>query len=335
MSAQAVAYVQRVRWESANEFLVMLALADSAGRSEWLCSEPQEALAERAYMSLATLKRTLSKLRREGDLERVRRGGRDARGAITNVWKIVPIKGVTVSCGPESGGMSTAHSEPPLVRSTGGSSPYAGGVQFGRQQESNGTAAREGAREGSIAGGDPRDPRREAGAAAFAANPGSLLGEEIEVDRIWKHYVEIMGKRRRELPSEERKLIVDALKVATPDEICEAIDGCASSDFHMGRNDRGRKYNALPQIIKARRGKVETTRSRIEFFLELAGNGRSGGGLASVDRAKVDRAKRNVLDAHEFPGDDEAQRRGAEAENLLREQGIWVKRSDNGRPTFE
>lgn len=223
---------------------------------------------------------------------------------------------------------------------SGGGSTSVGGVQLERQQESNGT----GAREGSIAGGDPFGPVLGSGAAAFAADSDGLLEEAVsgppanaenDIERVWSHYVVVMGKRKRDLPAEERALIRDALKVATPDELCAAIDGCASSAFHMGDNDRGKKYNQLPRIIKARRGHAETTRSRIEFFLELAENGPIQPELSSVSGARVTQAKRKVLDGFDLPGDEIAQAMAAEAEQWLAEQGIRVKRSDVDRPTFE
>ena len=189
-------------------------------------------------------------------------------------------------------------------------------------------------------GGVPLQPTLGSGAAAFAADPVGLLDEGSnngagDVERVWSHYVQVMKPRKRELLDEERRLIRDALKVATPDEVCAAIDGCASSDFHMGRNDRGRKYNKLAQIIKGRRGHNETTRDRIEFFLDMAEKRPFAGGLPSASRAKVDQAKRNVLDGWHFKGDEDAQRRAAASEKWLAEIGVRVKRSNvDGRPTF-
>lgn len=126
----------------------------------------------------------------------------------------------------------------------------------------------------------------------------SKLTEEIEA--VWATYVKNMNPRGRgrELDPESRKLIRDALKVADVEELQRAIETCARSDFHMKRGKHktrpGGKYNALAQIIKARRGRNETTRSRIEWWLDRA--------------EELDAGKKDVFDVN------------AEAERLRREQ---------------
>lgn len=97
-----------------------------------------------------------------------------------------------------------------------------------------------------------------------------------DIENVWATYVEVMNPRGRgkELDAESRKLIRDGLKVADAAELSLAIKTCGLSDFHMKRgkhkNRPGGKYNALAQIIKARRGRNETTRSRIEWWLDRA-----------------------------------------------------------------
>lgn len=97
-----------------------------------------------------------------------------------------------------------------------------------------------------------------------------------EIENVWATFVGVMNPRGRgkELDAESRKLIREALKVADVDELSLAIETCGRSDFHMKRgkykNRVGGKYNALAQIIKARRGRNETTRSRLEWWLDKA-----------------------------------------------------------------
>lgn len=97
-----------------------------------------------------------------------------------------------------------------------------------------------------------------------------------EIESVWETYVAVMKPRGRgrELDPESRKLIREALKVADAAELQRAIEACGRSDFHMKRgkdkNRPGGKYNALAQIIKSRRGRNETTRSRIEWWLDRA-----------------------------------------------------------------
>lgn len=97
-----------------------------------------------------------------------------------------------------------------------------------------------------------------------------------EIESVWATYVSVMNPRGRGkgLDPEARKLIREALKVADAAELSRAIEACGRSDFHMKRgkykNRPGGKYNALAQIIKARRGRNETTRSRVEWWLDRA-----------------------------------------------------------------
>ncbi len=114
-----------------------------------------------------------------------------------------------------------------------------------------------------------------------SANPPSpqpVVKSEVtkKIESVWATFVSVMNPRGRgkELDAESRKLIREALKVADPAELSRAIETCGRSDFHMKRgkykNRQGGKYNALAQIIKARRGRNETTRSRIEWWLDRA-----------------------------------------------------------------
>jgi hypothetical protein len=157
------------------------------------------------------------------------------------------------------------------------------------------------------------------------------------VQDVWQHYVAVMERRGRgaELGREERRLIEDALKVATVDELKVAIDGCRASEFHMGRNERRKRYNQLGQIMKGKPRRGETTRDRIEFFMELAEKSGLPSGLTSVDPARLAQAKRDVLDAWEFPRDEHAQVRGNESADWLARHGVVVRHGADGRPIFE
>lgn len=150
---------------------------------------------------------------------------------------------------------------------------------------------------------------------------------------VWRHYVEAMKPRSRELDEQTRRIIRDALKVASVEECKRAISACRASAFHMGENDRRRKYNRISQILKGRQGK-ETTRERIDFFLDVGARLGVQSGVTSADPARVRQAKREVLDAWEFPGDEMVVRRGEESARWLREHGWLVERGDDGRPTF-
>lgn len=159
--------------------------------------------------------------------------------------------------------------------------------------------------------------------------------DQSPVVEVWAHYVAVMQPRRAALDEQERRLIRDALKVATAVELTRAIDGCKASSFHMGQNERRKAYNKLSQIVRGRRGK-ETTRERIDFFIEIADKaGVAKSGVQSADPVKVKDNKRRVMAGWEFPNDAIVVRQAQAAEAWLKEAGIVVDRDEaSGRPTF-
>lgn len=159
-----------------------------------------------------------------------------------------------------------------------------------------------------------------------------------DIDELLRHYAEVMetrGGAESLLKDEQaRKIIRDALKVATVAECKRAIDGCKASPFHMGDNDRRKKYNRVGQILKGRPTRGETTRERINFFIDLAEKAGVESGFTSVAPAVLSQHKRAILDAWEFPNDEGATRRGEESEAWLKEHG-WVVDRSQGRPQFK
>lgn len=160
------------------------------------------------------------------------------------------------------------------------------------------------------------------------------------VNKVWGHYHAVMGPRSDAPDGEQRRIIRDALKVANgsnydekADELCRAIDGCARSAFHMGQNERKKKYNRLSQILKGKRG-GKTTREQIDMFLEIAENSGLQSHVTSATHARVQQARRDVLDGWEFPNDERVVGRANEAKAWLKEQGWKIEYEENGRPTF-
>ena len=119
-----------------------------------------------------------------------------------------------------------------------------------------------------------------------------------EIENVWATYVAVMKPRGRgaQIDAESRKLIREALKVADVEELQRAIETCERSDYHMKRGKHktrnGGKYNKLPQIIKARRGRNETTRSRVEWWLEKADELAAGADVAFDVNAEAEQIRR-------------------------------------------
>lgn len=165
--------------------------------------------------------------------------------------------------------------------------------------------------------------------------PAAVSSDSDPVPRVWDHYVEVMTPRDAGLGPDERKLINAALKVATVDECCRAIDGCFASDFHMKRGRyagrSGAKHSQLSKILKGKRG-GRTRREQIDFFLEIAERSGLQSGVTSADPARIDSAKRDVLDAWSFPGNEQAQEQGEAARQWLQELGWQIEADEDGMP---
>lgn len=70
--------------------------------------------------------------------------------------------------------------------------------------------------------------------------------------RLFDHWVFMMGKnpRRCALGPERRKVIGKALSLYDEETLQLAIEGCASSAYHAGDNDRDTPYNDLELIFR-------------------------------------------------------------------------------------
>jgi hypothetical protein len=205
--------------------------------------------------------------------------------------------------------------------------------------------------EGGTIGGEEMSPPKHSavvGSPDVALTSGGGTGEGEtdaarspgeQIEHVWAHYVETMKPRKRDLDEQTRTMIRAALKVATEVECCDAITGCSKSSFHMGRDPqtRGRSFKTLSHILKGKRG-GRTIREQIDFFIDVAERhgARSGrqSGVTSADASMIRQARRNVLDAFEFPGDELVVRRGESSARWLRAQGWRVVPDPGGRPRF-
>lgn len=73
-----------------------------------------------------------------------------------------------------------------------------------------------------------------------------------EIELVFEFWKTAMKSPRSMLDDKRRKAIKSALKTGyTAEQLCDAIAGCAKSDFHMGKNDKGLKYNGLDLILRS------------------------------------------------------------------------------------
>lgn len=82
---------------------------------------------------------------------------------------------------------------------------------------------------------------------------------EAEIEQVYAHYLHAMGlsKSQYSLTKQRRAKIRTRLTEWNPRKLCEAIDRCRASPFHMGQNDRGTLYNDLAEHILHSTEKVE------------------------------------------------------------------------------
>jgi len=207
---------------------------------------------------------------------------------------------------------------------------------FTRFQASDNLAAASGGKggdvtsptEGGSRGNEPFD------SPPLPASRGNQAVRE-QVDRIWAAFVKHMEPTATIAGEEERKIIRAALKVASEDECCHAIEGCRLSNYHMGENPQGRKYNTISHILRGKRGK-KTTREQIDMFLDIRGKAIASGRSvsSSADPAIVGQKKDEVRRGHRLKGSPEAQRNAKAAEKWLAEQGIVTQRKPDGYPIW-
>lgn len=161
-----------------------------------------------------------------------------------------------------------------------------------------------------------------------------------DIDRVADHYLQVMPVRSQTLGDDDRAIIRAALKVASVAECIRCIDTCEASDYHMKRgrhaHRQGRKYNSIGSILKPRRNRGETVRSRIDFWLDRADEAALGvADVPSADKAIVMQKVSEVRHAHRVPEDQEIAERAEQAQEWLSRQGIQTVRDADGFPRFQ
>lgn len=90
---------------------------------------------------------------------------------------------------------------------------------------------------------------------------GELDGDVSK--EVFEYWQRVMSKPRAKLDDKRRKLIRGALlKGYTATDMRLAIDGCAASPWHMGKNERGTPYNGIELIFRSA--------EKIDAFMQLA-----------------------------------------------------------------
>jgi hypothetical protein len=85
-------------------------------------------------------------------------------------------------------------------------------------------------------------------------------------ERLFALWQDVMDKPRAKLDAKRQQRIRWALLNYSEDECEQAIRGCSMSDFHMGRNSRGKMYNDLTLIFRD----AEHVEDFIDTYLKAA-----------------------------------------------------------------
>ncbi len=126
--------------------------------------------------------------------------------------------------------------------------------------------------------------------------------EGLAIYEVYEHWLAVMEKPRAYLTDARKTKIFARLKEGySVQDLKDAIDGCKSSEWHMGENDRGTVYNDLELIVR-NGSKVEAFMARLQ---------KKSGGLKHVHGKPSNR----FVD----PKDQGAQTNDAEAERRLEE----------------
>lgn len=72
--------------------------------------------------------------------------------------------------------------------------------------------------------------------------------EDVQV--VFAHWQQVMNKPKTKLDDVRRRKIKAALKSFSVADCQLAIDGCAQSAFHMGKNDNGKCYDGISLIFR-------------------------------------------------------------------------------------
>lgn len=134
--------------------------------------------------------------------------------------------------------------------------------------------------------------------------------------QVFDHWQRVMEKPRAKFTADRKSKIEARLKEGyTVEDLCRAIDGCAASDWHMGRDPEndvtagGKRYDTIGLILR--------NGEKVEGFILQAGVATSP--LMPLDELRRTRATYHEIEVedyrerNEFPFDAESERRIAEA----------------------
>lgn len=100
---------------------------------------------------------------------------------------------------------------------------------------------------------EERKPGRPVSARTLSRAKKSAMIPDAAVLEVWNHWIQVMriGARRKPVLDATRRQIIGAAIHDYEVQGCkDAIDGCALSEFHMGRNKMNKRYDSVELIFR-------------------------------------------------------------------------------------
>ena len=100
---------------------------------------------------------------------------------------------------------------------------------------------------------EERKPGRPTSARTLSRAKKSAMIPDAAVLEVWNHWIQIMrndSKRKPILDATRRQILGAAIHDYEVQGCKDAIDGCALSEFHMGRNKMNKRYDSVELIFR-------------------------------------------------------------------------------------
>jgi len=91
--------------------------------------------------------------------------------------------------------------------------------------------------------------RKKVATKFTATSYADSVGEDL-INQLWECWLNLHSVRRMKLTEERRIVIAYAIGTYGLELALKAVQGCAVSEFHMGGNDLGKKYNSIELIFR-------------------------------------------------------------------------------------
>ena len=152
-----------------------------------------------------------------------------------------------------------------------------------------------------------------------------------DIQRVFEHWADVMNHPRAVLDGPRRHVLGKALEKRSVEDCCLAIDGCASSDFHMKRGDYRYRDGSVADGLDL----IFRNADKIEGFMERASSSSPKPKHRPGFYEGIGKDKEDVRRAWAVPDDERLTTAGDAASERLIANGFEIIRSASLPPTIE